>query len=221
MVVHGAGVQDSEFFNFVHLIDRAQCEAHLAAKVKGFHVLQTALRGHCPDRRIALSSLAAVLGGLTLAPYAAASAALDAYARVARTSGAGRWITVDWDTWNIDPDRVEGHSSAVTDFAMAAAEGVDVFERALAAADRVGHLVISTGSLDARVAQWVTGDIHEAAGGMDNSGDGERHPGPTSTTPSCPRARAPRRRWPRSGRGCCASSRSAPPTTSSSSAATR
>jgi acyl transferase domain-containing protein/acyl carrier protein len=186
MVVHGAGVQDSEFFNFAHLMDRAQCDAHLAAKVKGFHVLQTVLQGHCPDRRITLSSLAAVLGGLTLAPYAAANAALDAYARVARTSGAGRWITVDWDTWNIDPNRVDGHSSAVTDFAMAAAEGVDVFERALAAADRVGHLVISTGSLDARIAQWVTGDIHETAEGADDSKDGERYPRPNLSNPLVP-----------------------------------
>jgi NAD(P)-dependent dehydrogenase (short-subunit alcohol dehydrogenase family) len=84
MVVHGAGVQDSELFNFAHLMDRAQCDAHLAAKVKGFHVLQTALQGHCPDRRITLSSLAAVLGGLTLAPYATANAALDAWPRSGR-----------------------------------------------------------------------------------------------------------------------------------------
>jgi acyl transferase domain-containing protein len=183
MVVHGAGVQDSRFFNFAHLMDRAQCDAHLAAKVKGFHVLQAVLRDHCPDRRITLSSLAAVLGGLTLAPYAAANAALDAYTRAARTAGAGRWITVDWDTWNIDPDRVEGHSAAVTDFAMTPAEGVDVFERALAAADRVGHLVISTGSLDARIAKWVTGDIHEAA---DDADDGERYPRPNLNNPFVP-----------------------------------
>ncbi|GAA2811492.1 type I polyketide synthase [Nonomuraea dietziae] len=175
VVVHGAGVQDGAYFNFAHLMDRPQCDAHLAAKVTGFHVLQKVLGDRCPDRRITLSSIAAVLGGMTLGPYAAANAALDAYVRVARTRGAGRWVTVDWDTWNIDPDRVAGHSGAVVDFAMTPGEGVDVFERALSAADRAGHLVISTGSLDARIAQWVTGDIHEAG---DDDDDRERHPRP-------------------------------------------
>ncbi|KAB8190921.1 SDR family NAD(P)-dependent oxidoreductase [Nonomuraea phyllanthi] len=180
VVVHGAGVQDGAYFNFAHLMDRPQCEAHLAAKVTGFHVLQKVLGGHCPDRRITLSSIAAVLGGMTLGPYAAANAALDAYVRTARTEGAGRWVTVDWDTWNIDPDRVAGHSGAVVDYAMTPAEGVDVLERALSAADRVGHLVISTGSLDARIAQWVTGDIHESDDDFD---DRERHPRPELNNP--------------------------------------
>ncbi|WP_053175687.1 SDR family NAD(P)-dependent oxidoreductase [Nonomuraea sp. SBT364] len=175
VVVHGAGVQDGAYFNFAHLMDRQQCDAHLAAKVTGFHVLQKVLGDRCPDRRITLSSIAAVLGGMTLGPYAAANAALDAYVRVARTSGGGRWVTVDWDTWNIDPDRIEGHSGAVIDYAMTPAEGVDVFERALSAAGHAGHFVISTGSLDARIAQWVTGDIHEAG---DDEDDQERHPRP-------------------------------------------
>ncbi|MGI5274519.1 SDR family NAD(P)-dependent oxidoreductase [Nonomuraea sp. CA-218870] len=179
VVVHGAGVQDGAYFNFAHLMDRRQCDAHLAAKVTGFHVLQKVLGDHCQDRRITLSSIAAVLGGMTLAPYAAANAALDAYVRADRAAG-GRWVTVDWDTWNIDPERVEGHSGAVIDFAMAPAEGVDVLERALSAADRVGHLVISTGSLDGRIAQWVTGDIHEAGEDVD---DQERHPRPELNNP--------------------------------------
>ncbi|MEV6153280.1 SDR family NAD(P)-dependent oxidoreductase [Nonomuraea sp. NPDC052129] len=181
VAVHGAGVQDGGYFNFAHLMDRGQCDAHLAAKVKGFHVLEAVLGEQARDRRVTLSSIAAVLGGMTLAPYASANAALDAYIRVARLRG-GRWVTVDWDTWNIDPDRLEGHSGAVIDYAMTPAEGVDVFERALSAADRVGHLVISTGSLEARIAQWVTGDIHDA-GDDDLDDDRERHPRPDLSTP--------------------------------------
>ncbi|MFI6537572.1 SDR family NAD(P)-dependent oxidoreductase [Nonomuraea sp. NPDC050547] len=175
VVVHGAGVQDGAYFNFAHLMDRQQCDAHLAAKVTGFHVLQKVLGDRCPERRITLSSIASVLGGMTLAPYAAANAALDAYVRQARTAGEGRWVTVDWDTWAIDPDRVEGHSEAVVGYAMAPAEGVDVFERTLSAADRAGHFVISTGWLETRIAQWVTGDIHDTDGDFDEQ---ERHPRP-------------------------------------------
>ena len=181
VAVHGAGVQDARYFNYAHLIDRAACDAHLAAKVKGFHVLQEVLGNQCSDRRITFSSLAAVLGGMTLAPYAAANAALDAYARVARMSGAGRWITVDWDTWSIDPDRLLGHGPGVTEYAMAPAEALDIFERALGSGDRVGHLVISTGSLAARIQLWVTSDIHDADG--QDGDDRERYPRPDLNTP--------------------------------------
>ncbi|MBP2707749.1 SDR family oxidoreductase [Microbispora sp. RL4-1S] len=180
VAVHGAGVQDGAYFTFAHLTDRRQCEAHLAAKVTGFHVLEKVLGDRCPDRRITLSSIAGVLGGMTLGPYAAANAALDAYVRATRVAGGPRWVTVDWDTWNIDPDRLGGHSGAVVDYAMTPAEGVDVFERALSAADRAGHLVISTGPLEARLAQWVTGDLHD---GGDDADDRERHPRPDLNNP--------------------------------------
>jgi len=181
-VVHGAGVQDSRYFNFAHLLDRASCEAHFAAKVKGFHVLQQVLGDQARDRRITMSSLAAVLGGMALSAYAAANAALDGYARQARWSDAGQWITIDWDTWNVDPDRLEGHGPGVTDYAMSPAEAIDIFERTLAAGAEVGQLVISTGSLANRLEQWVTGDLHEAAE-EDDTDTRQRHPRPELSTP--------------------------------------
>jgi acyl carrier protein len=60
---------------------------------------------------------------------------------------------------------------------MVPAEALDVFERALAAGDQTGHLVISTGSLAARIQQWVTGDLHgDGEGEQDDNA--ERHPRP-------------------------------------------
>ncbi|ACU75824.1 Beta-ketoacyl synthase [Catenulispora acidiphila DSM 44928] len=182
VAVHGAGVQDSRFFAFAHLTEREQSEAHLDAKIRGFLVLDQVLAGHCPERRITLSSLSAVLGGLTLGAYAASNAGLDAYARAARAAGSGRWVTVDWDTWNIDAERLDGHGPTVTDFTMAPAEGVDVFERALAASDRVGHVVISTGPLNARLAQWVTGGGADGGDGQDDDVR-ERYARPDLPTP--------------------------------------
>lgn len=180
VVVHGAGVQDPRYFGFAHVIDRSASEAHLAAKVDGFHVLQQVLGDDALDRRITLSSVATVLGGMTLGPYAAANAAMDAYATVARSRDDGRWISVNWDTWNIDADRVNGHSADVADFAMTPTEAVDVFERCLAAGGDVTRLVISTGSLDARVQQWIIDDLHAGAGADDNQ---ERHPRPDLSSP--------------------------------------
>ncbi|MFE0650158.1 SDR family NAD(P)-dependent oxidoreductase [Streptomyces sp. NPDC059534] len=173
VAVHGAGVQDPRFFREAHLSDRETRAAHFGAKVGGFHVLQEVLRGQCPDRRITLSSIAAVLGGIALGPYAAANAALDAYARVARRDGTGNWTTVDWDTWGIDPERFDG------ELVMTPEEGVDVFERALGAVDRIAHIAVSTGSLEARLDRWVTGGTPEAEA-VDTR---ERHPRPLLNTP--------------------------------------
>ncbi|NUR27941.1 MAG: SDR family oxidoreductase, partial [Catenulispora sp.] len=181
VAVHGAGVQDDGSFAFAHLTEPEQSKAHFDAKIGGFLVLQEVLQGHCPDRRITLSSLSAVLGGLTLGTYAAANAGLDAYARAARAAGAGRWVSVDWDTWGIDVERLDGHGPTVTDYVMAPAEGVDVFERALAAADRTGQVVISTGPLRARLAQWVTGGLGEDGGEQDDVR--ERYPRPDLAVP--------------------------------------
>ncbi|MTD15346.1 SDR family NAD(P)-dependent oxidoreductase [Nakamurella sp. YIM 132087] len=184
-VVHAAGLQDGRWFGFLHQLDPSVAAAHLRSKVGGLLALDEVLAGQAVDRRITLSSLAAVLGGITLGPYAAANAALDAWAAVSRRAGVADWITVDWDTWNIDANRVAGHSSSVTDFTMSPAEGVDVLLRALSVADRAGHLVISTGSLQQRLDQWVLGDIHA---GTDDAGDRERHPRPELDVPYVPPA---------------------------------
>jgi len=188
VVVHGAGVQDDRFFNFAHLLDRASCEAHFAAKVAGFQVLQKVLGDQAADRRITMSSLAAILGGMALSAYAAANAALDGYARQARRSGTGQWITIDWDTWNITAERLEGHGPGITDYAMTPTEALDTFERVLAAGAEVGHLVISTGSLTTRLEQWVTGDLHGSAEDEDEADTRQRHPRPELGTPFVPPA---------------------------------
>jgi NAD(P)-dependent dehydrogenase (short-subunit alcohol dehydrogenase family) len=182
VVVHAAGVQDQSWFKLAHLSDRDTCAAHLHAKVAGFHTLQAVLGDRAADRRITLSSLSAVLGGIALGPYSAANAALDAYARRARLRGEGRWVTVDWDTWAIDAERLEAHHNpTVRAYEMAPHEGLTILERALAGSDRLAQVVISSGPLAPRIAQWVTGDGTSAA--QRAADDGERHPRPDLLTP--------------------------------------
>ena len=117
---------------------------------------------------------------MTLGPYAAANAALDAYVVAARRAGRGRWLSVDWDTWGVDRDRVSGHSADVADFAMTVPEAVDVFERTLALGAQVSRLVVSTGPIEPRVRQWVLDDLHAVGADQDT---GERHPRPDLSTP--------------------------------------
>ncbi|MFD8339075.1 SDR family NAD(P)-dependent oxidoreductase [Streptomyces solisilvae] len=183
LVVHGAGVSDPAFFGLAHELDPRACDQHFRAKVHGFLVLQHLLR-HQPDvARITLSSISAVLGGISLGPYAAANAALDAYALAARADDEGDWITVDWDTWGIVTSPGAGPGGSVAEYVMRPEEGVDVFERAVAAARDVGHLVVSTGSLDARLTQWATGSGSVPDGSPDGTTSGRRHPRPEMMTP--------------------------------------
>lgn len=187
-VVHAAGVQDGRFFGVAHSMGRAECDAHLAAKVHGFHHLQRLLDGVVTGPRITLSSLSAVLGGITLGPYAAANAALDAYIAVDRDENAGRWITVDWDAWQ-NPESDEPPAG----FEIGASEGIDIFERAIASVDEIGRLVISTGLLQPRVDQWVVrAGASDGSDGADDDRPIEKRPemsqayvapvGPTETT---------------------------------------
>ncbi|MGC4897457.1 SDR family NAD(P)-dependent oxidoreductase [Micromonospora sp. DT31] len=176
MVIHGAGVQHSDYFGPAHLLDRSVSDAHDAAKVHGFHVLERVLDGQPVRRRITLSSLSTVLGGISLGPYAAANAALDAYTQANRGAGGGDWLTIDWDAW-----RTGGAHGSTAVFEMTPPEGVDVFERALAAPDDVTHLVISTGPLTDRLAQWVIRP--SAAETVDATGGGQRDPRPALGIP--------------------------------------
>jgi acyl transferase domain-containing protein/acyl carrier protein len=186
VVVHGAGVQDPRFFDLVHLVEPEVCDAHFRAKVHGFHVLQKVLGDlgdQAPDRRIAVSSLTPILGGVLHGPYAAANAALDAYARAARLRGEGRWVTVNFEAWHAAPDLDAVGDQPEGEYEMAPREGVDIFERALAAVDRVAHVTVSTGPLAPRVRRWVVGGGAGAADGLDLDADRERHPRPPLSTP--------------------------------------
>ncbi|MFI5957625.1 SDR family oxidoreductase [Cryptosporangium sp. NPDC051539] len=179
LVVHAAGVSDGEGFGPAHMVSRDGVESHLRAKVGGFNALRAVLADQSYTG-ITLSSLSAVLGGLALGPYAAANAVLDACAVAERNSGGRRWVTVDWDTWRPRPDAeaAPGHDGA---YDMAPEEAVEIFERAVGVVDQVEHLVISTGSLDARLARWVVRPGQDD--GVDEDEDDIRDPRPDLLTP--------------------------------------
>ena len=177
LVVHAAGISDPSAFGPAHLVGAAGTNSHFAAKVSGF----LALRQVLADRDvpgITLSSLSAILGGLALGPYSAANAALDAYVIANRAYNGLRWITVDWDTWGREDPATAG------EFDMSPAQAVEMFERAVAAIDLVDHVVISTGSLDVRFAQWI---VNRGLGNaVAEADDGERDPRPDLPTPYVP-----------------------------------
>ncbi len=96
-VIHAAGVTGAESVRAAAETDETVRAAQWRPKVEGWRALDAALAERAMDFRVAISSLAAVVGGPGLGAYAAANAALDALAEqsAARTDGTG-WISVAW-----------------------------------------------------------------------------------------------------------------------------
>lgn len=157
-VIHAAGVTSEDSYRAIAELDRDAAERHFRPKVHGVVVLERVMREYRPEFCLVFSSLAAVLGGITLAAYSAANAFLDSF--VARaTGGRTRWLVVNWDTWKAHAQQPEGsryHSAGATvaQFTMTPAEGVEAFRRAVSARE-YRHLVHSTADLSARLDQWV------------------------------------------------------------------
>lgn len=152
-VIHAAGVLSGEAVRPIAELDRKACLSLFAPKVRGALVLDRVLAGHSLDFRLLMSSLAVVLGGLGHAAYAAANAFMDAFANASGgAAGNPPWLSVDWDSWNVGGAATRAGGS-VARFAMSAGEGVEAFRRVLAV-DDLRQVVVSTGSLDARLAVW-------------------------------------------------------------------
>ncbi|HET9138362.1 SDR family NAD(P)-dependent oxidoreductase, partial [Actinophytocola sp.] len=179
-VIHGAGVSDARYFGLAAEMTDAQCQAHFAAKIGGLWVLDEVLGETDAPVRMTVSSLSSVLGGLGFAAYSAANSGMDAYARTT----AGRWLSVNWEGWGLRDE--EDHpmpATTIKEYWMRPDEGVEIFERALAVAGRVSQLVVSSGPLLPRLAQWTgVAEVRESEAVQ------QRHPRPPLSTPYEPPA---------------------------------
>ena len=150
VVIHAAGTQGARYFGFAPSLTDDVCDLHFRSKAGGLRVLDELLGADEAPLRIAVSSLAAVLGGVGYGAYAAANAAMDAHARA-----SGRWLPVDFDTWNLGQDPHGDLGATMKDFHYDADEGFEVLQRCLALTGRVRQVVVSTGSLRSRLDQWT------------------------------------------------------------------
>jgi acyl transferase domain-containing protein/acyl carrier protein len=151
-VIHGAGNVSAEGFFSVEEANPTLCDRQFNAKVRGLLSLEEALTGEQLDFVMLLSSISSVLGGLGYLAYGAANAFMDSFARMqSRTSGT-RWISVDWDTWDLDLDDAPGDDPTL--LAMSSGEGVDAFRRIISCVFEP-QVVVSTGYLADRIEQWV------------------------------------------------------------------
>jgi phthiocerol/phenolphthiocerol synthesis type-I polyketide synthase E len=155
-VFHLAGKAGKEAVQLISNVSPAECEEHFSAKVEATKALHQVLGNDNLDFVLLFSSNASVLGGMGLATYAAANAALDAFAQALDVPGKTRWISVNWDRWGLDglSDR---STSSLDVYAMTVPEVTEALEKILLAAPG-GQIVVSTGDLNARLRTWITGE---------------------------------------------------------------
>jgi acyl carrier protein len=106
-----------------------------------------------------------VLGGFGYGAYAAANVFMDAYTSDRNRRAAVPWLSVNWDEWRLAAAAPEDDRAGLGRFAMDALEGAGAFLRLLGVAG-VPQLVVSTGELQARIAQWVRLEGLHTAGGQ-------------------------------------------------------
>ena len=154
-VFHAAGSSDVAGFAAIQAIEPAGCDLHFGPKVRGVYVLEELLADQPLDFCVLFSSLASVLGGLAFVGYSAANSFLDAFAQYRAQRSPQRWISVNWDTWLVKDNPHGDMGGTVMEYAMQRDEALRALEHIVAVDAPPAQIVLSTGSLQARLDQWV------------------------------------------------------------------
>jgi acyl carrier protein len=155
-VLHAAAITGDDEIASLSELSLLACERQFYPKVRGTRILADVLQGQALDFCMLFSSLAAVLGGLGFGAYAAANCFLDAFAARQNQQQSVPWLSVNWDAWQQSMTATSQPVNAnIAALAMSPEEGVETFRRALTFVG-TNRLIISTGDLESRLAQWVT-----------------------------------------------------------------
>ena len=169
-VIHAAGVVGDQIFRSIQETDAEASRQHFASKAHGLLVLDSVLRDQPLELWLLVSSLASVLGGRGYAAYTASNVFLDAFAQQRAMTTPGAWISVNWDAWQLEDEseRLSALSSNLAQLAITPAEGREALRRILALSP-VEQIVVSTGDLQARIAQWIQQPTRSEADGHDGA----------------------------------------------------
>jgi acyl carrier protein len=144
--------------------------------------LEKILQEQTLDFCLLASSLSTVLGGIGYAAFAAADSFLDAFSQDRNRPGHAPWISVNWDSWQLDGEDGQGTavSNNLAQLALTTSEVGQVFQRVLAVST-MGQVVISTSDLIARMNRELS-----VAASRSRSQDGNvlsRHARPQLSNP--------------------------------------
>ncbi len=155
-VVHTAGVLRE---GVIPLKTREVTEAVLRPKVQGTAVLFDVVRDLKPDWMVLFSSISSVAAFHGQSDYCAANAFLDAFAHYASTQAGFPTMAIDWPAWkevgiltHTKPTSgLKGRQDALRQHAILTKDGVEIFQRALAA--KIPQLIVSPRYLDFVLAE--------------------------------------------------------------------
>jgi phthiocerol/phenolphthiocerol synthesis type-I polyketide synthase E len=158
-VIHAAGVTSQTSMSGIDRLTPERAQIHFRSKIDGANVLAKLVRKFEPDFCVLMSSLSTVLGGLGMAAYAAANEYLSALALSEARGARTKWLSIDWDTWDIGREDLNPNisQSTLSDLTMSCQQGIRAFMQALQST-AAARIVISIGDLETRLAAWVGAD---------------------------------------------------------------
>jgi acyl transferase domain-containing protein len=151
-IVHAVGDIGDRTFATIQDTDAGDGIWRFEPRMHGLYALQELLADHTLDFCMLVSSLAAVLGGVGQAAYAAANQFIDSFA-----ASQGRpWLSVNWDAWQFEAEqpRIAALTPRLAQFAITPVEGGQAFERILSFCTS-NQIIVSTGDLQARLKRWL------------------------------------------------------------------
>jgi polyketide synthase PksJ len=176
-VIHAAGVLSGRSFQAAARLTVPACQEQFSAKIHGLLALEQIFLPRQQDNPldffVVASSIAALLGGVGFAAYAAGNLFMDAYARHRnpRISVSLPWLVVNWDSWLFDDEKIH-KGIAPGELLMTPEEGVEAFCRILAHPD-IHQVVHSLGDLQVRIDRWIKLEfLRQETGSSDRDGNG-------------------------------------------------
>ncbi|HEY0093374.1 MAG TPA: SDR family oxidoreductase, partial [Archangium sp.] len=156
-VVFSAGTVDASLFR--SLADATPTDARFLfqSRALGLYPLEEVLRGLPLDFCMLASSLAAVLGGVGRASYAAAMSFMDAFALRQTQVSPVPWMSVGWDAWAADAG-----PNPFGALSISASEGAEAFTHLLSMGP-VAQVAVSTSNLLARIEQTARPEAQKKA----------------------------------------------------------
>ena len=151
-VIHAEEPSGERAFRAILEASREDCEWHFKVKAHALYAFERVLQEREVDFVVVLSSVASVLGGVGYGPYAAANLFMDSFVRNLNQTNHAPWLSLNCDLWLSEDshEQLTDVRADLSELAMTAREGEEVFRRGLAARS-AGQLIVSTVDLSARL----------------------------------------------------------------------
>lgn len=160
-LIHAAGAVEGAFLS--DMSAEYVC-GQLEGKVRGLQWIEELIDDEDLDFCMLVSSLSSVLGGLGFSVYSAANLFLDATAQKHDRSDVTKWVSVNWDGWDFSQVSAESRPGAgAIASAMTPQESLEALD-ILQSVNGLSQIVVSTGDLNLKLAQWVAQDSTDRPG---------------------------------------------------------